>query len=109
MRDLPKFRPRPYEHVQSLMAKVFLNERVDEETQLVEVIAYEDGHYRAVFTPSYFILAEGQGEPSKSQWNTLKKHAKRYNEHLFVFKEYGEVECSTSPRCYYLDFGFFDD
>src|SRR5690606_28569636 len=108
MKELPNFKPRRYEHVKSLMERIFTNERVSEETQFVDLIEYDDGHYRALFNPAYFVLVEGTIEPSKSQWNTLKKHAKRFDEKLFIFKEHGETKCSDAA-CYYLDFGFFAD
>lgn len=108
MKELPNFKPRRYEQVKSLMNHIFINERVSEESHLVELVEYDDGHYRAVFHPAYFVLADGATEPSKSQWNTLKKHVKRYDEKLFIFKEYGKVACGNAI-CYYLDFGFFTE
>jgi len=72
---------------------------------LRDLIVYEDGHYRAVFSPDYFILQPDRDVPSKSQWNTLKKHLKRVDNRVFVFKDYGE----TDDGFYWLDFGFFVD
>ena len=78
----------------------------------MQVITYDDNHFRAIFRKDYFALAEGQTEPSRSQWNTLKKHMKRLDNDVFVFKNYGEAPCGANVRepgatCYYVDFGFF--
>lgn len=87
------------------MARALANERQSQVTQLVDLIAYEDGHYRAIFKPDYFVLTGDA--PTKSQWNTLKKHLKRIDDQVFIFKEHGDVPCGDGERCYYLDFGFF--
>ncbi len=107
MKELPRFAPRQYEHVLSLMGHVLTREH----PYLVDLIAYPDGHYRAVFDAAYFRLEEGQTQPSRSQWSTFKKHLKRHDPLLFVFKETGEADCaaSASGRCYTVDFGFFVD
>jgi hypothetical protein len=54
------------------------------------------------------VLADGATEPSKSQWNSLKKRFKRAAPYVFMFKEHGAAECEGGA-CYYLDFGFFED
>ena len=79
---------------------------------LVRLIEFEDHHFRAVFKPSYFQLAEGADSPSKSQWNTLKKKLKRRNRSVFIYRQYGQTACPDSKSgkagqaCLYLDFGF---
>lgn len=105
-KSLPQFKRRPQESVQALLSTVLTNPAVSEETQLVELETYPDGHFRAWFSPDYFVLAEGASEPSKSQWNTLKKKLKRHDALAFVFKAYGE-EVRDGQMRYYLDFGFF--
>ena len=76
----------------------------------VSLEEFDDNHFRVIFKTSYFQLAEGNEEPSKSQWNTLKKKIKRRDRSVFIFREYGQIECvqssSKSDRCFYLDFGF---
>ncbi len=107
MKNLPQFKARPLAYARSLAADALtLPGAFDNPTQLVELIAYDDGHYRALFDPAYFVLPEGQSEPSKSQWNTLKKRFKRRNPQVFTFKEHGTFETSER-KLYYVDFGFF--
>jgi hypothetical protein len=72
---------------------------------LIRLHSYPDHHFRAVFDPNFFVLAEDRSKPSKSQWNTLKKRLKRMNKQVFVFKDHGETE----DGYFYLDFGFFQD
>ncbi len=79
---------------------------------LLELIEYDDHHYRAIFAASYFQMALGKDIPSKSQWNTLKKKLKRRNRSIFVFREHGQIDCASvgaaQPEriCLFLDFGF---
>lgn len=112
MSELPEFRRRRYDLVHSFASRAFYNPRQSESSRLVQVITYDDNHFRAIFRKDYFVLAEGQTEPSRSQWNTLKKHMKRLDNDVFVFKQVGEVPCGGNVRepgatCYYVDFGFF--
>lgn len=107
MKDLPKFRAKKYDEVHGYIANALLNPRANDKTQLVDLITYPDHHYRAIFKGSYFVLAEGQTEPTKSQWNSLKKHLKRINQQVFVYKDHGRADCEGEVPCYYLDFGFF--
>lgn len=112
MSDIPEFRRRRYDQVHSFASRTFYNPRQSESSRLVQLITYDDNHFRAIFRKDYFILAEGQTEPTKSQWNTLKKHMKRLDAEVFVFKHHGEVPCGSNVReagvtCYYVDFGFF--
>lgn len=102
MKDLPTFKARESEWVAGFAAEVLSNEAVSADTRFVRLVEYEDGHYRALFQPDYFVLAEDRDEPSKSQWNTLKKKFKRHHRNVFVFKDYGE-----SGDLFYIDFGFF--
>ncbi len=79
---------------------------------LINLIEYEDHHFRAVFRRSYFEMNAGADMPSKSQWNTLKKKLKRRNHSVFVFRKYGAINCGKNAAakgeqdCLYLDFGF---
>ena len=79
---------------------------------LLQLIEYDDHHFRAVFNLTYFQLAAGSSLPSKSQWDTLKKKLKRRERSIFIFREYGTVDCharkkaTTADTCLYLDFGF---
>lgn len=77
---------------------------------LVSLEEFDDNHYRVIFKLSYFQLAEGTDSPSKSQWNTLKKKIKRRDRAVFIFREYGQIECgdavAKTEKCLYLDFGF---
>lgn len=105
-KPLPQFKRRPLDAVQKLLVVVLTNPALGDQTQLVSIEEYPDGHYRAWFLPSYFILAEDATEPSKSQWNTLKKKLKRHDALAFVFKVYGSDVNDGQPQ-HYLDFGFF--
>lgn len=112
MSDIPEFRRRRYDHVHSFASRAFLNPRQASTSRLVQLIPYDDNHFRAIFRKDYFVLAEGQTEPTRSQWNTLKKHMKRMDQDVFIFKKHGEVPCGPNVRepgatCYYVDFGFF--
>lgn len=90
--------------VTRFITKVLVNEHTRVDSYFVELLDYEDGHYRVLFDPGYFVLQEGQAEPTKSQWNSLKKKLKRHDQQAFVFKAHGTVG-GPEPR-YYLDFGF---
>jgi len=105
--DLPEFETRTIAQVQPYARSVFGD-------SLVTLQPYEDGHFRAIFQKTHFTIHEGATEPSKSQWNTLKKQMKRRNRGVFIFKEHGKVACpegqqedDTDDECYYVDFGFF--
>ncbi len=105
-RQLPRFVKRSPEQVEAWLRMALTNPRTADTSALRALIAHEDGHFRAIFSPAYFALADGATEPSKSQWNTLKKHLKRIEPRLFIFKEHGVVEYE-GEACLYLDFGFF--
>ena len=104
MTDLPEFKPRKHAGVMRFVRQVFGDS--GDQSNLVDLIAYEDGHYRAIFRPGYFIIQPGNDAPSKSQWNTLKKHMKRLDKQIFIFRQHGETRTKEGP-CYYIDFGFF--
>ncbi len=108
MKDLPEFSQRPLERVQRFAEVVLTNDYQDPpQLHLRRLIPYSDGHYRAVFNRAYFILSEEQTEPSKSQWNSLKKKFKRREPMAFVFKEHGTAPCGEAEEmCLYIDFGF---
>ena len=107
--ELPEF-----QRVRRHYAADFINDVLSgpRGASLIELIEYDDHHYRAVFRRSYFELINSADLPSKSQWNTLKKKLKRRNRRVFVFRDYGSVACSeyaaVGPEqvCLYLDFGF---
>lgn|SRR5690606_20929782 len=100
---LPQFAPRNYASILEFAQIIFTNHQSDE-IWLHELIAYKDHHYRAIFKPQYFILPSPTAEPSKSQWNSLKKKFKRHDRQAFVFKDYGKTE----THLYYIEFGFFE-
>jgi hypothetical protein len=103
MNDLPEFEKRPHHRVMPFATSLFGQ-------NLVDLTTFEDGHYRVVFKGGVFTFAEGQTEPSSSQWSTLKKRLKRHDRSIFVFKEHGGLTCpppNDSQQCYYVDFGFF--
>ncbi len=106
MKDLPEFKKRIREDVLKFAQRILTNDAQLQHTDVLELIEYKDGHYRVLFSPRYFILPEGQSEPSKSQWTTLKKKFKRHEPNVFVFKEHGELK-TIDGKAYYVDFGFF--
>ncbi|MCU0497159.1 MAG: hypothetical protein MUF87_07410 [Anaerolineae bacterium] len=99
--NLPHFQKRSQHYAQMFIERALSHRG---EYLLKEVIVYDDGHFRAVFGSGYF----GDQPPTKSQWSTFKKHLKRVNPRVFVFKEYGTQACDQD-LCYYIDFGFFAD
>lgn len=103
MSELPAFTHRSFDAAHKFIARALTHP--GGKTHLRQLIAFEDGHFRALFDPAYFILTEGQTVPSKSQWNTLKKHLKRLDRDVFIFKEHGTTQHENAP-VYYLDFGF---
>ncbi len=110
MRDeLPQFRKVKRSHAASFIHAVLSSPRGSALRQLIE---YDDHHYRAIFSADYFQLTDGRREPSKSQWNTLKKKIKRRNRSAFIFRRHGDADCQTArpaENCLYLDFGFLLD
>jgi hypothetical protein len=106
MSNLPEFARRSPEYVQTFMQRALKPAHTAHGSALREIITYDDGHYRAVFSMNYFALHEGAAEPTKSQWNTLKKHLKRIEPRLFIYKQHGTVQ-HDGETCLYLDFAFF--
>lgn len=113
MNQLPVFQRRGHDGVRKYITAMLTNEyQTPPRTHLRDLIAYPDNHFRAIFDPAYFILPEGQTQPSKSQWNSLKKKLKRHDPSVFIFKEHGVIPCagsdaaSTDELCCYIDFGF---
>jgi hypothetical protein len=106
MKDLPPFLHRFHATTHDYASRVFTSPGQDF-SHLLDLIQYEDEHFRAIFRVGFFVLAEGASEPSKSQWNTLKKRMKRIHKGVFVFKEHGLLE-HQGQACGYVDFGFLD-
>ena len=104
MKDLPTFRRRKRDEVIAYISSILINEKSAETSHLIDLLEYPDGHFRAVFDARYFVLNEGQTEPTKSQWNGLKKKLKRHDSSVFIFKEYGAAGASQTQ--FYLDFAF---
>jgi hypothetical protein len=113
MSDLPEFEFRKVHHVMPYITRVL---ETPAGNALIRLVAHPDGHFRAIFKSTYFTLAEGHTEPSRSQWATLKKKMKRHNRQVFIFKNHGETDCRQAAknvaadrdyRCLYVDFGFF--
>lgn len=104
---LPTFATRDYEKVLQLMTDILTPPHLDEST-LIQLTSFNDGHFRAIFNPNYFVLADNRDIPSKSQWNTLKKKLKRHDKRIFVFKKHGIIEHQKDgSQQFYVDFGFF--
>ncbi len=103
MKDLPNFRSASLEEARHFAQRGLSHGSLSHVHSLQSHI---DGHFRVYFRLDYFTLAEDRTEPSKSQWSTLKKHLKRVNPQVFVFKETGQTEIE-GETLYYLDFGFF--
>lgn len=101
MKELPDFRKVPFE-VAHRTASRALTPPGTGHSALHKLIIHEDRHFRALFHANYFALPEGVTEPTKSQWNTLKKRFKRLDHDIFVFKEHGQQD-----GMYYIDFGYF--
>jgi hypothetical protein len=103
MSSLPRFKVLQHDTVLAFISGILTHSA---KSSLRDLVQYPAGHYRVIFDPSYFNLQAGQTEPSKSQWNTLKKKLKRHDPRIFVFKEYGATT-HEGEQCYFLDFGFF--
>lgn len=103
--DLPEFEKREMHFVLPYAKGIFGK-------SLVKLVPHDDGHFRAIFKPEYFTLVEGNTEPSKSQWSTLKKKFKRHNKGVFIYRETGKDACDeqnadSEGKCLFIDFGFF--
>lgn len=110
--DLPRFRKVKRSYAASLVHSALSG---PQGSALLQLLEYDDRHFRAVFDISYFQLAEGKNMPSKSQWNSLKKRLKRRDRSLFIFRQYGRLDCDARGKapsaliCLYIDFGFLWD
>ncbi len=107
MKDLPKFKRHNYDHVLALATEVMTRHPNLEESYLRRLDLLRDGHYRLTFDLDYFVTESG--EPTKSQWNSLKKKLKRHDKEIFVFKEHGISSApeQSGEHWGYLEFGFF--
>jgi hypothetical protein len=107
MKDLPRFRSRDYDIARAFAAQMLTN-HAQPQTALLRLTEREDNSFEAVFAARYFVLNEGETEPSKSQWNNLKKRFKRSEPSIFIFKDHGVATCPDGePGCYVLYFGYF--
>jgi hypothetical protein len=109
--ELPEFRKTKYSYAMTYINGVLMG---GDGASLVKLEEFDDHHFRVIFKISYFQLAEDVDMPSKSQWNTFKKKMKRRNHSVFVFREYGVIDCdqagkNTQQPCLYIDFGFMYD
>lgn len=107
--DLPEFRKVKRRYAASIIHSALSG---PQGSALLQLLEFDDHHFRAVFDASCFQLAEGKTMPSKSQWNSLKKRLKRRDRTIFIFRQYGPIDCNdkgkTRPAtiCLYIDFGF---
>ena len=110
--ELPPFRRVKRRYAASIIQSVFAGPRG---SALLKLQDFQDGHFRAIFSASHFLMADDGALPSRSQWNTLKKKLKRRDRTIFIFREYGELDCSAAGitrrgiTCLYLDFAFLPD
>ena len=111
-KELPRFRKVKRRYAASIVHSALSG---PQGSALLTLLEFEDRHFRAIFDISYFQLAEGKDMPSKSQWNSLKKRLKRRDRSLFIFRQYGRLDCgdqaktSSADTCLYIDFGFLWD
>lgn len=107
--ELPAFRKVKRSYAATLVHGAL---RSPNGSSLLQLIEFEDHHFRAIFDLKQFQLADGKRLPSKSQWNSLKKRLKRRDRSIFIFRQYGPIECNAHGKalaahtCLYLDFGF---
>lgn len=101
MKPLPTFVQHHHDYVATFITGVLMHPDKDD-SYFIDLVEYDDHHFRVIFSTDYFHRDEGhQGEPTKSQWNTLKKKLKRHNRSVFVLKEHGLLGEKA-----YLEFGF---
>lgn len=108
MSSLPKFQRKPHEYAERYIRSVLTGHQSDQ-SALYHLEEQPEGYFRAVFAPSYFTMSEGQTEPSKSQWNSLKKKIKRHHPASFVLKDYGKTQTPEGEHAYFIQFGFLED
>ncbi|RMF80439.1 MAG: hypothetical protein D6737_07985 [Chloroflexi bacterium] len=108
---LPKFAKQRYDKVHQLVSGALSHGDAGGAGYLLSLKMAADNHYRVIFSGAYFNLSDEHPQPTKSQWNNLKKRLKRREPRLFIFKEYGEIECpkkhAVSQKCFYIDIGYF--
>ena len=110
--DLPEFRKVKRRYAASIFHSALSG---PQGSALLQLLEFDDHHFRAVFDLSYFQLVEGNTMPSKSQWNSLKKRLKRRDRTIFIFRQYGPIDCKAQGKtlsadiCLYIDFGFLWD
>lgn len=98
---LPSFRKTSFGFAESYARRVF-------GAALVDINVQAGGYFRAFFQQGYFTIQPGKDAPSKSQWNTLKKHMKRLNRNVLVLKQTGHIVQNNEP-VYFVDFGFLEN
>lgn len=99
MSNLPELSPKSLDEVKNFAEEAFSRNKVN---YFVSVEKKESNLFRVFFDPTYFVIQPDRTEPSKSQWNTLKKHIKRLNSSVFVSKFHG-----LQNNRYFVDIGFF--
>lgn len=105
MKDLPEFQHRSQAVVAAFLEQALTHPNLPEKSYFRQLIPYEDGHFRVIFSLDYLGNVEN---PSKSQWNSLKKKLKRHDKRIFVLKEHGLMPCdSGEERCGFVEFGYF--
>lgn len=100
MDELPDFRKVPFTVAHQIASRALSPQGTG--STLQKLLVFDDNHFRALFSPSYFVLGDDVTEPSKSQWNTLKKRFKRLDHDIFIFKEHGQQD-----GLFYIDFGYY--
>ena len=73
-KELPRFRKIQRRYAAAIIRDTLSGPRG---SALLQLIEHDDHHFRAIFDSKFFQLPAGKSEPSKSQWNTLKKRLKR--------------------------------
>ncbi len=102
MKELPQFIPMDTEFVDSFVRDI-LHDPQSQDADFVVALLFQKGNaFRVIFDVAYFSKGDAAPNPTRSQWNTLKKKFKRRHQHVFVFKEHG----TTADGNYFLDFGF---
>lgn len=107
--ELPAFRKVKRSYAATLVHGALTGPRG---SSLLQLLEFDDHHFRVIFDLKQFQLAEGTQLPSKSQWNSLKKRLKRRDRSIFIFRQYGPIDCGSQGKtlaaqtCLYLDFGF---
>lgn len=110
--DLPRFRKVKRRYAASLVHSALSG---PQGSALLQLLEFDDHHFRAIFDVSYFQPVKGNCAPSKSQWNSLKKRLKRRDRSIFIFRQYGPLDCEAAGKSpsantrLYIDFGFLWD